>query len=109
VDGEPVVGHDLADRPQTNTARQIRVGGVPVELAVGDGAVWIWTSKDEMTPLRHRDRPAERPDQYRRTIDAIALGGGYVWISHSAAGTVTRINTTTRKLEGERSKLAPSP
>ena len=86
--------------PEKATAKQIKVGGVPTELAVDRGAVWVWNYTDAITRVDASTGRKSDPIDAGPNIDSIAVGGGYVWLSHSKDGTVTRINMKTRKLEG---------
>ncbi len=86
--------------PEKATAEQIKVGGVPTELAVDRGAVWVWNYTDAITRVDASSGKKSDPIDAGPNIDSIAVGGGYVWLSHSKDGTVTRINMKTRKLEG---------
>ncbi len=42
-------------------------------------------------------------------ISGIAIGGGYVWLSHLTNGTVTRINMQTQAREGDPIAVGPEP
>jgi serine/threonine-protein kinase len=96
--------------PSTGTAEQIEVGGAPFELAATEDAVWVSNYSDAVTRVdiatqRVSDPIAAGPGD----ISGIAVGGGYVWLSHTSENTVTRIDTRTQALIGEPIKVGAAP
>jgi len=82
---------------------------VPTELAVDNGAVWVWNYSDATTRVDAASGKKSDPIDVGPNIDSIAVGGGYVWLSHSKDGTVTRVNMKTQKLEGAPIKVGRKP
>ncbi|MGH3804414.1 MAG: hypothetical protein ACRDTD_30605, partial [Pseudonocardiaceae bacterium] len=74
--------------------------------------VWVWNYSDGITRVDVRTGEVSRPitgGSPDAPISGIAVGGGYVWLSHSANGTVTRINMKTQAMEGEPIAVGPKP
>jgi hypothetical protein len=105
------LGADTISKINTkdNTATTIKVGGVPAQLAVGDGTVWVWNYSDSVTPVNVGTGQAGDVINTGGPIDGIAYGGGHLWVTHKKAGTVTKINAQTRKLEGAPIKVGKDP
>lgn len=96
--------------PGTGRSEKITVGGVPSQLAVDMGAVWVWNYSDSVTRVDIASGQVSEPLLTGpATISGIAVGGGYVWLSHEAEGTVTRLNMTTQQVEGEPVKVGAKP
>jgi hypothetical protein len=105
-----VSGGDLSKiNPQDNTAQTIDVTGQPVQLAIGNGTVWVMNETTAITPVNAGTGAAGTPIETGSTIDGIAYGGGYVWATHRADGTVTRVNAKTRAVEGGPIKVGKGP
>jgi hypothetical protein len=86
--------------PRTGTAEQIPVGGVPSDLVVDQGGVWVWNYTDAVTRIDIATGEVSRPISTGDVeISNIAKGDGYLWLSHTAANTVTRLNMTTQAVE----------
>lgn len=97
--------------PSDATSQEITVGGNPTLLEADQGAVWVWNYIDAITRVDVRTGEVSpitggSPDA---PISGIAVGGGYVWLSHSANGTVTRINMQTQAREGDPIAVGPKP
>ncbi|MGH3885951.1 MAG: caspase, EACC1-associated type [Pseudonocardiaceae bacterium] len=98
--------------PRDATSREIKVGGNPTLLEADQGAVWVWNYSDGITRVDVRTGEVSRPitgGSPDALISGFAVGGGYVWLSHSANGTVTRINMQTQALEGDPIAVGPKP
>jgi hypothetical protein len=95
--------------PSSNTAQTFKVGDQPVQLATGDGTVWVWNKPDAVTPVNAGTGAASPSISTGAPIDGIAYIGGYLWATHKADGTVTRINGKTRQLEGKPIKVGKGP
>ncbi|MFF0529769.1 hypothetical protein ACFYT3_15380 [Nocardia amikacinitolerans] len=96
--------------PATGTAKQIAVGGVPQELVVTPGAVWVWNYTDGVTRVNIGSSQVDReiPVKGLGSIAGIAAGGGYVWLSH-ADNTVTRIDAKTGTRTGDPIPVGKEP
>jgi streptogramin lyase len=83
-------------RLQPSAERPIEVGGAPVAIAVGAGAVWAADNTgSRVVRLDPRNgRLAGRPIPVGAGPDAIAVGEGAVWVA-SGNDTVTRIDPGT--------------
>ncbi|MGQ0577145.1 MAG: protein kinase domain-containing protein, partial [Pseudonocardia sp.] len=96
--------------PGTGRSEKIVVGGVPTQLAVDAGAVWVWNYSDSVTRVDVASGQVSEPLLTGpATISGMAVGGGYVWLSHEAEGTVTRLNMTTLQVEGEPVQVGAKP
>jgi DNA-binding beta-propeller fold protein YncE len=96
--------------PSNGASKKITVGGVPTQLAVETGAVWVWNYADALTRVDIATGEVSDPvTAGSATISGIAVGDGYVWVSHETEGTVTRINTQTRAVEGEPVRVGAKP
>jgi streptogramin lyase len=95
--------------PAAGTSQQIPVGGAPAELAVADGSVWVRNFPDAITRLDIATGHVDEPIKVRREIDGITAGGGSLWLSHAATGTVSRIDTQSRAVEGSPTKVGSKP
>jgi hypothetical protein len=96
--------------PAAGTSQQIPVGGTPAELAVSDdGSVWVRNFPDAVTRVDAASGQVDQPVDVRRPIDAIAAGGGFLWLSHSDTDSVSRINLLTHAVEGGPSKVGGKP
>ncbi|MGH8601986.1 MAG: caspase, EACC1-associated type, partial [Gammaproteobacteria bacterium] len=96
---------DTISRVNPNDAtdnQEIKVGGDPTLLEAAQGAVWVWNYSDAITRVDARTGEVSQPimSGTDAPISGIAVGGGYVWLSHSTNGTVTRINMQTHAVEG---------
>lgn len=96
--------------PSTGRSEQITVGGVPIQLGVDQGAVWVWNYSDSITRVDIATGAVSDPiTTGTATITSIAVGGGYVWVSHENEGTVSRVNMQTLQVEGEPTKVGTKP
>jgi DNA-binding beta-propeller fold protein YncE len=97
--------------PRDATSQEIRVGGKPIELGVDQGAVWVWNYTDAITrvDVRTGEVTTITGGSADAPISGIAVGGGYVWLSHEKNGTVTRINMQNRALEGDPIAVGSKP
>jgi DNA-binding SARP family transcriptional activator/DNA-binding beta-propeller fold protein YncE len=92
-----LVGNSIAvvDAAATAPVREIRVGGRPAAVAVGEDAVWV-ANGDDRTLLRLD------PDSGKvvRTIglgvppSSVAVGAGAVWVASDLAAAVVRVDPT---------------
>jgi streptogramin lyase len=90
-------GADTSRPPlEPSAERPVEVGGAPVAIAVGAGAVWaVDNTGGRVIRLDPRNgRPAGRPIRVGAGPDAIAVGEGAVWVA-SGNDTVTRIDPAT--------------
>jgi streptogramin lyase len=98
--------------PSDATSQEIKVDGEPISLEADRGAVWVWNYSDAITRVDARTGEVSQPitgGSPDFPITGIAVGGGYVWLSHAANGTVTRINMQTQALEGDPIAVGPKP
>lgn len=96
--------------PRTGVSEQIKVGGVPTEVAIGGGGVWVWNFSDGVTRVDVAGGAVSDTINGGGTqIDGIAVGGGYLWMSHRTDGTVTRIDLNTRLLVGDPIRVGTAP
>ena len=98
--------------PKDATSREIKVGGRPSELGVDRGAVWVWNYSNAITRVDVHTGEVSQPitaGSPDAPISRMAVGSGYVWLSHSANNTVTRINMQTQALEGDPIAVGPEP
>ncbi len=101
ADQRSIIRLDPARRRVTGRALRVS-GGVPLDLAVGSGSVWV-TDVGSVLPLGaprraalHRVDPrgpvrAGGPLRAGARPSAVAAGAGGVWVAAAAAGTVTPI------------------
>jgi hypothetical protein len=103
VSGEPdrsaaAPAHALAviDPRAGRVVQRLGVAADPVAVAVGDGAVWVASARDEVLqrvdPTR---RMVVRTVGIGATPSAVATGPGIVWIANGADGTLTRVEAGT--------------
>jgi streptogramin lyase len=87
--------------------------GVDGPIAVGEGALWVLSAEignDDggiwVTPVDRSGKvgSAIRVDDYE-DARAIAVGGGWVWVSMPAAGVIGRIDPKTRRLSPQRAPM----
>lgn len=72
--------------------RPTRLPGVPQAIALGDGLVWILEADGHVVSVNPRDRATRTlPGRAIPGAAGLAVGGGAVWVSESAAGVVRRI------------------
>jgi DNA-binding beta-propeller fold protein YncE len=96
--------------PKTGVAQQITVGGVPAELVAGGGGIWVWNYSDAVTRVDVASGAVGDPISSGGTaIDGLAVGAGYLWMSHAADGTVTRIDLNTKALVGDPIRAGTAP
>ncbi|MGE3287372.1 MAG: protein kinase [Pseudonocardia sp.] len=96
--------------PSTGRSEQITVGGVPIQLGVDQGAVWVWNYSDSITRVDIATGQVSDPiTTGTATIGGIAIGGGYVWVSHENEGTISRVNMRTLQVDGEPAKVGAKP
>jgi DNA-binding beta-propeller fold protein YncE len=95
--------------PAAGTSQQIPVGGAPAELAVAEGSVWVRNFPDAITRVDIATGRVDEPIQVRREIDGITAGGGFLWLSHSANGTVSRIDMQSHAVESGPTKVGSKP
>jgi serine/threonine-protein kinase len=97
--------------PGTGTAEQISVGGVPAELVVAQGGVWVWNYSDAVTPVDIATGEVGDPVSANGTgnITGTAVGGGYLWLSHSSSNSVSRIDLTTKQPTGTPTTVGAAP
>jgi YVTN family beta-propeller protein len=59
---------------------QIRVGDGPVDIAFGEGAVWVANSLDgTVSRIDPQSRKIVATVPVASTLAAVAVGGGWVW------------------------------
>jgi streptogramin lyase len=97
--------------PSAGTAQQITVGGVPAELTVAEGAVWVWNYSDAVVRVDVATGQVSDPISANGTgnITGTAVGGGYLWLSHSSSNSVSRIDLTTRQATGTPTTVGAAP
>ncbi len=96
--------------PQSARSEQIPVDGDPFELVVAEGAVWVWNYSDAITRVDTATGAVSAPIQTEGlTINGIAAGDGYLWLSHSADNAVSRINLRTQAFEGTPVTVGTTP
>lgn len=94
---------DPATSEVAETATEIPGAAIPVELAAGEGAVWI-TLPGGVRPLEREELPSgvayldpasgtlgDADLEVGASPSAIAVGEGAVWVANSGDGTVSRI------------------
>jgi len=78
----------------------IPVGGGPLRVAAGEGAVWVTSSRDG-TLSRIDPETLEvtgEPLRVGKGISGVATGEGSVWVSNARTGSVLRVDPTTRRV-----------
>ena len=79
--------------PETmEVVERIRVKGVPTDVAVGGGGVWVsHGSADNVNRLDAGS--GEIQDELRAGADPVglAVGGGAVWVANRSGRSITRI------------------
>jgi DNA-binding beta-propeller fold protein YncE len=71
--------------------------------------VWVRNFPDAITRVDVATGRVYEPIQVRREIDGITAGGGFLWLSHSSSGTVSRIDMQSRTVEGNPTKVGSKP
>ena len=89
-------GDDSVSRLALDTGevvQRIPAGNDPVDLVVGDGAVWVANNGDDtVTRLDARRGTATgSPIKVGSNPVGIALSGDAVWVANAGEGTVSRI------------------
>ncbi len=88
--------------PATGATARVQVGGEPGQIVVADGAVWIRNLGDRITRVDTATLAVSPPvPGGGGAISGMAVGGGYVWLSHRADNTVTRVDVHTLTPSGE--------
>ncbi len=89
-------------RPRPATEVRVPVGGSPVDIAVGDGSVWVATLTDSSG---RGDVVRINPTDGRvlarisvPEIGALAVGPSGVWVANPHRGTITRIDTDQNEM-----------
>jgi DNA-binding beta-propeller fold protein YncE len=97
--------------PATRTAEQIDVGGVPLELVVAQGGVWVWNYTDAVTRVDVATGEVSDPISANGTgdIGGTAAGGGFLWLSHSSSNSVSRIDLDSREATGTPTPVGAAP
>ena len=99
--GVTVVSNSVAivDSETNDLVGDVPVGGRPVALAFGEGAVWVANSDDD-TVVRIDARSRRIVDEIRVGTDVrdIATGFGSVWVADGTHGTLTRIDLRPTKV-----------
>jgi serine/threonine protein kinase/streptogramin lyase len=97
--------------PAAGTAQQIGVGGVPIELAVAQGAVWVWNYTDAVTRVDIATGRVSDPITANGTgdITGITAGGGFLWLTHSSSNSVSRIDLGTGQATGTPTTVGANP
>jgi YVTN family beta-propeller protein len=98
-------GKDAVARIDLATGRTvatITVPRAPLDIAVTPGAVWVTNAggggDSVMRIDPHTNRLVGRPVTTGASPQSLAVGGGSLWVANHDAGTVTRIDTETRKV-----------
>jgi sugar lactone lactonase YvrE len=83
-------------RPRPAGRLSIRVGGIPIDVAAGEGAVWAATETDDSGGGEiARIDPGTGDVSARVPVEEVgpaAVGEGSVWVANLRGGTVTRID-----------------
>ena len=97
--------------PAAGTAEQITVGGVPAELTVAEGGVWVWNYSDAVIRVDVATGEVSDPISANGTgnITGTAVGGGFLWLSHSSSNSVSRIDLATRQATGTPTTVGAAP
>ena len=89
-------GHLTRIDPRTGATRRIAVGGQPGQIVVTDEAVWVRNLGDRITRVDTATEAVSAPIlSGGGRVSGMTVGGGSVWLSHSADNTVTRVDATT--------------
>jgi streptogramin lyase len=97
--------------PVAGTAEQITVGGVPAELLVAEGGVWVWNYSDAVVRVDIATGQVSDPISANGegNINGTAVGGGFLWLSHSSSNSVSRIDLATRQATGTPTVVGAAP
>jgi DNA-binding beta-propeller fold protein YncE len=97
--------------PGTDATERIDVGGVPTEMAVTPGAVWVWNYSDAVTRVDVATGAVGDPVTPNGTgdITGIAAGAGSLWLSHSSSNSVSRIDLATGAPTGTPTTVGAGP
>ena len=95
--------------PVTGTSRQIQVGGAPAEVAVTEDSVWVRNFPRAVTRVDIASGQVDPPVEAGRDVSGIAAGGGFLWLSHAAGNSVSRINLQSRAVEGNPIRVGADP
>jgi hypothetical protein len=87
--------------PRDGTVVNIDVGGKPKVLKIENGTAWVWNYDNAVTRIDIATGRVSAPILSTvGPISGIAVGNGYVWLTHGPEGTVSRISITTNKPKG---------
>jgi len=96
--------------PTTGATTVVPLGAAPTLLAAGPGAVWVRT---DLTTVVRVDVATGQVGALVATgvavVDQLAVGGGYLWLSHSAEGTVSRLDLATGLVVGQPVTVGAGP
>src|SRR5205823_9996893 len=92
IDANSVGTIDLASHHITG---QVAVGGRPVAIASGAGAIWVANAGDNTVDRVDPASHAVQRIQVGSAPAAFAVGDGSVWVANSAARTVSEISPKT--------------
>jgi DNA-binding SARP family transcriptional activator len=97
--GVKVIPNSIAvvDSAKSRIVDDLVVGGQPVAVAFGEGALWV-ASAEEVSRVDPKSRNAETIRVGRDIRDVVA-GFGSVWAAGGADGTVIRIDPGLKKIE----------
>jgi serine/threonine protein kinase len=89
-------GGDEEPASEIVTSPAIRVGDEPVEMAVGEGAVWVWVANFGDDTVSRIDPASNEvvgsPIRVGDDPYAVAVGEGAVWVANRGDNTVSRID-----------------
>jgi streptogramin lyase len=103
-------GDVLRINPTTRAVTRVHIGGFPIGIAVAGGSVWVIdNARDKLvrvnpTTLRQLGRPAPTG----KGADYLATDDGYVFVSNTADGTVSRYDERTGAMAGAPVRIAPA-
>jgi streptogramin lyase len=84
-------------KPEKLEAERIRIGPSPIDIAAGDGSVWVVVARAALRLDPASGRVAARVPE-RKGVDFrhVAVGGGSAWIA-DLEGEITRVDARTGK------------
>jgi streptogramin lyase len=91
-------GDDSGSRkPEKLEAKRIRIGPSPIDIAAGDGSVWVVVARAALRLDPASGRVTARvPEPDGADFRHVAVGGGSAWIA-DLEGEITRVDARTAK------------
>ncbi|WP_220187522.1 YncE family protein, partial [Pseudonocardia pini] len=94
--------------PETLVASRIDVGGEPAQVVVAEGAAWV-RSRTAVTRVDAATGAVAAPVPTPEPSNGLAVADGVLWLTHSAANTVSRIDARSLQPVGDPIPVGRAP